>query len=130
MAMPNCSPPPGGGFLLLRWAGGGLGWFWNESEEEGLWAHLAAAQSPTPLPLRYMVCLVLFSVFLHCTWLPLTRLRVCNHCLFGSHDYAIAAREPGHEKTDSKSVFWEPGSSASVACPGPGPAMSAGNQTL
>ncbi|KAG0527617.1 hypothetical protein BDA96_06G248500 [Sorghum bicolor] len=52
MAMPNCSPPPGGGFLLLRWAGGGLGWFWNESEEEGLWAHLAAAQSPTPLPLR------------------------------------------------------------------------------
>jgi len=35
--------------------------------------------------------LVLFSVFLRCTWpykLPLTRLWVCkcNHCLFGSHD--------------------------------------------
>jgi len=46
---------------------------------------------PSQINLYAWALLVLFSVFLRCTWpykLPLTRLWVCkcNHCLFGSHD--------------------------------------------
>jgi hypothetical protein len=117
----------------------------NVKEQHAAWSHGA--------------CLVLFSVGLHRIWTTkpvLPRLWPCKVCLFGcllqqsldatrnclvalicartciaalSCVHAHGSRELCCQKTDSKSVFREPGSGALVACPRTGSRTSTRNQT-